>query len=58
MLYNKEKKRVMHSADCITCPHFDNYEKKCNGIGVCCFEYDPMTKTAVDPVTKLVIKLD
>ena len=32
-------------------------KKKCNGIGKCCFEFDPKTKTAIDPITKMPIKL-
>lgn len=56
MLYNKNLKKVMASSDCITCPHFDRKNKKCNGIGLICFEYDSKTKTAYDPVSKLPIK--
>ena len=58
MLYNKDLKKVQASSHCITCPHFDKKNKKCNGIGKNCFEYDPKTRTAIDPITKLPIKLD
>lgn len=58
MLYNKEKQKVQKSIDCLTCKHFDKRLKKCNGIGKNCFEYDPKTRTAIDPITRLPIKLD
>ena len=58
MLYNKELKKVQSNIDCITCKHFDIIKKKCNGIGKNCFEYDPKTRVAIDPTTKLPIKLD
>lgn len=58
MLWNKEKKDVQQMIDCITCPHFDKKKKKCNGIGKNCFEFDPKTRTAIDPITKLAIRLD
>lgn len=58
MLYNKQLKKVQASSDCITCPHFDKKKKKCLGIGKNCFEYDPKTRTAIDPITRLPIKLD
>ena len=57
MLYNKDLKRVQASSDCITCPKFDKTLKKCMGIGKICFEYDPKTRVAIDPITKLPIKL-
>ena len=43
MLFNKNSHKVQASSDCITCPHFDKKNKKCNGIGKNCFEYDPKT---------------
>ena len=58
MVYNKELKKIKTSVDCITCSHFDKKKKKCFGIGKCCFEFDPKTRTAIDPITKLPIKLD
>jgi hypothetical protein len=58
MLYNKQLKKVMASSDCIACPHFDKQQKKCLGIGKNCFEYDPKIRVAIDPITKLPIKLD
>lgn len=57
MLYNKELKKVQTNTDCITCTHFDKRKKKCLGIGKNCFEYDPITQTCIDPITKLIIKL-
>lgn len=41
MLYNKNLKRIKTSADCITCEHFDNTTKQCNGLNVTCFELKP-----------------
>lgn len=58
MLYNKKKERVKQQVDCMTCPYFDKSQKKCNGLGKNCFEYDPKTRTAIDPVTKLSIRID
>jgi hypothetical protein len=58
MLYNNNLKKVMASSDCITCPHFNKKQKQCLGLGKTCFEYDPKTKTAIDPVTKLPLKLN
>lgn len=59
MLWNKEKKNVQQMIDCISCPYFDKKKKKCmGGIGKNCFEYDPKTKTAINPKTKLPIRLD
>jgi hypothetical protein len=58
MLYNKELKKVQSNSDCITCKYFDKNKKKCNGIGKNCFEYDLKTKTAIDPITKLPIKIN
>lgn len=58
MLYNNDLKRVQASSQCITCQHFDKKQKKCFGIGKCCFEFDPKTRTAIDPITRLPIKLD
>ena len=45
MLYNKELKREQQAIDCLTCPYFDKYEKKCLGIDKICFGYDPKTNT-------------
>lgn len=45
MLYNKNKKKVQKSVDCLTCEHFDKRLKKCNEIGKNCFEYDEKTHT-------------
>jgi hypothetical protein len=58
MLYNIKLKKVKKSSDCITCLYFDKKKKKCNGIGKNCFEYDPKTRTAIDPITKLPIKFE
>lgn len=58
MLFNKKLHKVQASSDCITCPYFEKKSKKCLGIGKNCFEYDPKTRVAIDPITKLPIKLD
>lgn len=57
MIYNIKKKKVKKSVDCLTCPYFDREKKKCNGIGKICFEYDEKTRTIIDPITKLPLKL-
>ena len=56
MLFNKEKGRPKNSLDCLTCPLFDEKNKKCMGIGKICFEYEPKTMTIIDPVTGLPLK--
>lgn len=53
MLYNVEKKQVKVDLDCIECPYYDHDIKKCKGLGVCCFEYDPITQTCIDSTTGL-----
>lgn len=58
MLYNKELKKVKTDVDCLDCKHYDKEQKRCKGIGVTCFEYDPITKTCIDPITQLKIKVD
>lgn len=58
MLYNKNKKKVQKSVDCLTCKYYNHRLKKCEGIGKNCFEYDEKTRTAIDPITRLPIKLD
>lgn len=57
MLYNIEKKKVPDLTDCGNCPYFDIVEKKCEGLGKACFEYDETTKTIIDNVTKLPKKV-
>lgn len=57
MLYNKTLKKTRQQADCLTCDYFDKTYLRCKGIGKNCFEYDEKTKTAIDPITKLPIKL-
>lgn len=57
MLYNRDKQKIQKNVDCLTCPYFDGQKKKCNGIGKNCFEWDAKTQTAIDPITKLPIKL-
>ena len=51
MLFNIKKNRLNGTADCLKCEYFKN--KKCEGIGRVCFEYDPITKTIFDPITHL-----
>ena len=57
MLCNRNK-QIHKPTDCLTCSYFDKQKKKCFGIGKNCFEYDEKTKTAIDPVSKLPIRLD
>ena len=53
MLYNIETKKVKEDLDCIDCKYFDKDIKKCKGLGVACFEFDPITKTCIDSTTGL-----
>ena len=57
MLFNKETMQVWKNTDCLYCKYFDQKTKKCSGYGKNCFEYDPKTKTAIDPITKMKVKL-
>lgn len=57
MLYNIEKKKIHEETDCCTCPYYDTRLLKCHGINKCCFEYDAATKTIIDGVTKLPLKV-
>lgn len=57
MLYNIEQKKIKTALDCCSCTHFDKETKKCNGINKVCFEYDEKTKTVIDGITKLPIKV-
>lgn len=58
MLYNNDLHQVQKNSQCISCEHFNKKQKKCYGIGKCCFEFDPKTRTAIDPITGLPIKLN
>ena len=60
MLYNLEQKRVKKKSvtDCINCPYFNVKLKKCEGLNKNCFLYDEKTKTIVDGVTKLPLKIN
>lgn len=58
MMYNTIIKAVKTNVMCITCKEFDVKQKQCNGIGKVCFEADPITKTLIDPVTRLAIKIE
>lgn len=57
MLYNIEKKKVKGAFDCGDCPYLDKENARCNGLNKCCFEYDPKTKTIIDGITKLPLKV-
>lgn len=57
MLYNLEKKKVQSPIDCTKCPYKDKKTKLCTGINKCCFEYDSATKTIIDGVTKMPMKV-
>lgn len=58
MLYNLEKKRVKELGDCAACPHFNQSDLRCEGLNKICFEYDAKTKTIIDGVTKLPLKIE
>ena len=57
MLYNIEKKKIKTATTCIDCPYLDKALHRCEGIIKCCFEYDAVTKTIIDGVTKLPLKV-
>lgn len=54
MLYNKNLKRIKTSADCITCEHFDNKTKQCNGLNVTCFE---IKAESMDDTQRMIAEL-
>ena len=56
MLYNKDLKKVRTTEDCMTCHFYDKKNKKCTVLGKACFEFDPVARVCIDPVTKLPIK--
>ena len=59
MLFNKTKMQERQTIDCLSCPYFNKFKKKCDGgIGKICFEYDPKKQTIIDPKTKLPIKIN
>ena len=58
MLYNKDLKKPNKTSYCMKCKHFNRAKKQCEGIGKTCFLYDPKTKTVIDPITKLPIKIN
>ena len=57
MYYNIKKKRIKKPTDCASCPYFDKETKKCNGLNKNCFLYDEKTRTIIDGVTRLPIKI-
>ena len=56
MLYNLNLKRKKKMTDWLECKFFDRKNKKCNGLGNVCFEYDLKTGIIKDPKTGLPIK--
>ena len=57
MLYNLLENRVKKATDCISCPYFDKTTKACGGINKNCYLYDEKTKTVIDGVTGLPLKI-
>ena len=57
MLFNRNLNKIKQPIDCMSCEFFDKTQKKCNGLGRVCFEFDPKTQTCIDPITKLPINL-
>lgn len=57
MLYNVEQKEVKTLKTCLKCKHYNQSKHQCSGIGVACFEYDSKTKTIIDNITKMPIKI-
>lgn len=54
MLYNKNLKRIKTAADCISCEHFDNTTKQCNGLNVTCFE---IKAESLDDTQRLIAEI-
>lgn len=57
MLYNIELNKKQTNIDCLSCKYFNKQEKRCEGMGKCCFEYDPKTGVVYDNITHLPLKL-
>ena len=57
MILNIKKNKIQTPLDCLDCEYYDKQLKKCTCYGKICFEYDPLTKTILDPKTKLPIKI-
>ena len=53
MIYNLKEDKIQAKAQCLNCKYFDKKKGTCSGIGKCCFEYNPITKTLIDQTTKL-----
>ena len=53
MIYNLKEDKIQTKAQCLSCKYFEKKSGKCNGIGKCCFEYNPITKNLIDQTTKL-----
>lgn len=56
MLWNKDANKQKTMVDCLKCKAFDKKQKKCNGFGIICFEYDPKTQTIYDNKTGLPLQ--
>lgn len=57
MLYNKKRQKPNKTSYCMNCVYFNKRMKQCEGIGINCFIYDPKSRTVIDPITKLPIKI-
>lgn len=57
MLFNKKLNKPQKPTDCLHCKYYDTKTKQCKGIGKNCFLFDPTTRTIIDPITGLPIKL-
>lgn len=57
MLYNINKHRTKKATDCASCPYFDKKTKECKGKNKNCFLYDKTTKTVIDGITGLPLKI-
>jgi len=55
MLFNTKLNKVHCFTDCLKCEKFDEQTLKCRGLGQICYEYDPLTQTVFDGVTRLPI---
>ena len=57
MLFNIKFKKVKKATDCNSCRYFDKKTKECSGKNKNCFLYDEKTKTVIDGITGLPLKI-
>lgn len=56
MLYNIKLDTIQRNTQCLECEYYDLNKRKCNGLGITCYEYDELTNTIIDTFTGLPLK--